>query len=199
MESRATGSPPGSASRRPSSATAWAFVEADKFGTTSVPGVFAAGDAAGAGNIAAAIAGGSLPATGPHRSLSWPRPARMPEWTKKHFGAFVTRARRADAVEMARDALGSPEFGVSRITYHPAPGCHGATGIANRRRLRRHRPLGSRQAQPRARRTRVVGLPARRSHARPLILGRPDGLDLICIGGRTRKGGDSERVPDFWD
>jgi thioredoxin reductase len=45
------------------------IVEADRFGTTSVPGVFAAGDAAGAGNVAAAIAGGSLAATGLHRSL----------------------------------------------------------------------------------------------------------------------------------
>jgi thioredoxin reductase len=45
------------------------IVGADKFGTTSVPGVFAAGDAAGAGNVAAAIAGGSLAATGLHRSL----------------------------------------------------------------------------------------------------------------------------------
>jgi len=45
------------------------IVEADKFGTTSVPGVFAAGDAVGAGNVAAAIAGGSLAATGLHRSL----------------------------------------------------------------------------------------------------------------------------------
>jgi thioredoxin reductase len=40
---------------------------ADTFGATSVPGVFAAGDAAGAGNVAAAIAGGSLAATGLHR------------------------------------------------------------------------------------------------------------------------------------
>ena len=45
------------------------IVVADTFGATSVPGVFAAGDAAGAGNVAAAIAGGSLAATGLHRSL----------------------------------------------------------------------------------------------------------------------------------
>jgi thioredoxin reductase len=44
-------------------------IVADRFGTTSVPGVFAAGDAAGAGNVAASIAGGSLAATGLHRSL----------------------------------------------------------------------------------------------------------------------------------
>jgi thioredoxin reductase len=45
------------------------FVNADAFGTTDVSGVFAAGDAAGAGNVATAIAGGSLAATGLHRSL----------------------------------------------------------------------------------------------------------------------------------
>ena len=26
----------------------------------------------------------------------------------------------------------------------------------------------------------------------------PDGLDLICIGGRKPKRGDTERLPDFW-
>ena len=45
---------------------------ADQFGATSVPGVFAAGDATGAGNVAAAIATGSLAATGLHRSLVFP-------------------------------------------------------------------------------------------------------------------------------
>ena len=45
---------------------------ADRFGATSVPGVFAAGDAVGAGNVAAAISTGSLAATGLHRSLVFP-------------------------------------------------------------------------------------------------------------------------------
>jgi mannose-6-phosphate isomerase-like protein (cupin superfamily) len=26
----------------------------------------------------------------------------------------------------------------------------------------------------------------------------PEGLDVICIGGRKPKGGDTERVEDFW-
>ncbi len=26
-----------------------------------------------------------------------------------------------------------------------------------------------------------------------------EGLDVICIGGRKPKGGDNERVDDFWD
>ena len=50
---------------------------ADRFGATSVPGVFAAGDAAGAGNVAAAIATGSLAATGLHRSLVFPDAALL--------------------------------------------------------------------------------------------------------------------------
>jgi hypothetical protein len=27
----------------------------------------------------------------------------------------------------------------------------------------------------------------------------PEGLDVICIGGRKPKGGDTERFEDFWD
>ena len=50
---------------------------ADRFGATSVPGVFAAGDAAGAGNVAAAVATGSLAATGLHRSLVFPDTALL--------------------------------------------------------------------------------------------------------------------------
>jgi thioredoxin reductase len=45
------------------------FIVADKFGATSVGGVFAAGDAAAANNVAASIASGSLAGTGLHRSL----------------------------------------------------------------------------------------------------------------------------------
>jgi thioredoxin reductase len=48
------------------------LIRADRWGATSVPGVFAAGDQAGAGNVAAAIAQGSLAAIGLHRSLLFP-------------------------------------------------------------------------------------------------------------------------------
>lgn len=39
-----------------------------------------------------------------------------------------------------------------------------------------------------------VGPPVVRSFA-----AGPDGLDLLCIGGKRPKGGDTERFPDFWD
>jgi thioredoxin reductase len=45
------------------------FITIDPSGATSTVGVFAGGDAAGAGNVAGAIASGSLAATGLHRSL----------------------------------------------------------------------------------------------------------------------------------
>lgn len=45
------------------------LVDTDRWGVTSVPGIFAAGDQAGAGNVAAAIATGNLAATGLHRTL----------------------------------------------------------------------------------------------------------------------------------
>jgi hypothetical protein len=45
---------------------------ADRFGATSGPGVFAVRDAAGGGNVAAAIATRSLAATGLRRSLVFP-------------------------------------------------------------------------------------------------------------------------------
>jgi hypothetical protein len=27
----------------------------------------------------------------------------------------------------------------------------------------------------------------------------PDGLDVICIGGKKQTDGDTERFPDFWE
>jgi hypothetical protein len=36
----------------------------------------------------------------------------------------------------------------------------------------------------------------------PAVIGAfeagPDGLEVICVGGRRPKGGDSERFEDFW-
>jgi hypothetical protein len=75
----------------------------------------------------------------------------MPDWTKKNFEDLEDRSP-ADAPmqwRLARNALHSPELGVSRFTYEP----------------------GARM---------------------------PDGLDLICIGGRRPKSSDTERLTDFW-
>jgi len=66
---RATTSPPSSASRRPSCPTARESPSPTRSARRPSRTLFAAGDAAGAGNVAAAIAGGSLAGTGLHRAL----------------------------------------------------------------------------------------------------------------------------------
>ena len=102
--------------------------------------------------------------------------------------------------KMARGALGSPELGVSRFTYEPAA----------------RMPYGHRHREQEEAYVVVGGS----GHAKlddelvelklwdvlrvaPAVIrsfeAGPDGLDLIAIGGRRPKGGDSERFPDFWD
>ena len=45
----------------------------------------------------------------------------MPEWTKKNFRRLRDKSPKDAPMQwkMARDALGSPELGVSRFTYEP--------------------------------------------------------------------------------
>jgi len=43
-----------------------------------------------------------------------------------------------------------------------------------------------------------VGRAARRSCSGSFEAG-PEGLDVICIGGRKPKEGDTEKFEDFWD
>ena len=102
--------------------------------------------------------------------------------------------------KLARDALRSPELGVSRFTYEPGA----------------RMPWGHRHREQEE----VYVVVAGSGHAKlddelvelaewdvlrvaPIVVrsfeAGPDGLDLICVGGRKPKGGDTERVPDFWE
>jgi quercetin dioxygenase-like cupin family protein len=126
----------------------------------------------------------------------------MPEWTKKNFGRLRDKSPRDEPMQwkMARDALGSPELGVSRFTYEP----------------RARMPWGHRHREQEEAYVVVAGSGrAKLDHelvelaewdvlrVAPAVVrsfeAGPEGLDLICIGGRKPKGGDTERVPDFWD
>jgi hypothetical protein len=55
----------------------------------------------------------------------------MPEWTKKNFGRLRDQSPRDAPMQwtMARDALGSPELGVSRFTYWRIGGPHVDAGL----------------------------------------------------------------------
>jgi quercetin dioxygenase-like cupin family protein len=125
----------------------------------------------------------------------------MPGWAKKNFGELhdVSPPDVPIAWRFAREALGSPELGVSRFTYEPGarmPWAH------------RHREqeeayvvvAGSGRAMLD---DEVVELSAwdvlrvAPETVRSFLAG-PEGLDLLCIGGRKPKGGDSERFEDPW-
>ena len=102
--------------------------------------------------------------------------------------------------KLARDALRSPELGVSRFTYEP----------------RARMPFGHRHREQEEAYVVVAGSGRAKLDDEVLELtawdvlrvasavvrsfeAGPEGLDLICIGGRRPKSGDTERVPDFWD
>ena len=102
--------------------------------------------------------------------------------------------------KLARDALHSPELGVSRFTYEP--GARMPFGHRHREQEEAYVVVaGSGRAKLD---DEVVELTAwDLLRVAPAVVrsfeAGPEGLDLICIGGRKPKGGDTERVPDFWD
>ncbi|WP_210493228.1 cupin domain-containing protein [Patulibacter sp. SYSU D01012] len=125
----------------------------------------------------------------------------MPDWTKTNFERLrdVSPAGAPMQWRMARQALGSPELGVSRFTYGPEahmPFTHRhreqeelyvVVGGGGRARLDDETvPLETWDALR-------VAPAVWRSFA-----AGPDGLDLLCVGGRKPQGGDTERGPDPW-
>lgn len=125
----------------------------------------------------------------------------MPDWTKTNLRQLRDVSPQDVPIQwrFARDAMGSPELGISRFTYEPGarmPWAH------------RHREqeeayvvvAGSGRAMLDQE---VVELQAwdvlrvAPSVIRSFEAG-PDGLDLLCIGGRKPEGGDAERFPDPW-
>ena len=99
----------------------------------------------------------------------------------------------------ARDALRSPELGVSRFTFEPGA----RMPWRHRHRVQEEAYVvvaGSGRAKLD---DEIVELSAwdvlrvAPAVVRALEAGA-DGLDVICIGGRKPEGGDSERFTDFW-
>jgi quercetin dioxygenase-like cupin family protein len=126
----------------------------------------------------------------------------MPEWTKKNFGRLRDKSPRDAPMQwtMARDALGSPELGVSRFTYEP--GARMPWGHRHREQEEAYVVVaGSGRAKLDHELVELATWDVLR--VAPTVVrsfeAGPDGLDLICIGGRKPNGGDTERIPDFWD
>jgi mannose-6-phosphate isomerase-like protein (cupin superfamily) len=126
----------------------------------------------------------------------------MPDWIKKNFQRLRDKSPRDAPMQwkMARDALRSPELGVSRFTYEP--GARMQFGHRHREQEEIYVVVaGSGQAKlddELIDLERWDVLRVAPAIVRSFVAG-PNGLDLICIGGRKPRGGDTERVPDFWD
>ena len=102
--------------------------------------------------------------------------------------------------KMARNALKSPEIGVSRFTYEP--GARIPFGHRHREQEEAYVVVaGSGRAKLDDEIVELATWDVLR--VAPAVIrsfeAGPDGLDLICIGGRKPSGGsDSEQFPDHW-
>jgi quercetin dioxygenase-like cupin family protein len=126
----------------------------------------------------------------------------VPDWTKKNFGDL--RAVSLDDVQIewrfGRDALESPELGVSRFTYEP--GARMPWGHRHREQEEAYVVVGgSGRAKLDDEIIEISAWDVLRvapSVVRSFEAG-PEGLDVICIGGKKPQGPDGEKVEDFWD
>ncbi len=99
----------------------------------------------------------------------------------------------------AREALGSPELGVSRFTYDP--GARMPWGHRHREQEETYVVVaGSGRAKLDDEIVELSVWDVLR--VAPAVVrsfeAGPEGLDVICIGGRKPEGGDTERFEDFW-
>jgi quercetin dioxygenase-like cupin family protein len=126
----------------------------------------------------------------------------VPAWTKKSFHELEDRSPPDAQMQwrFARDALHSPELGVSRFTFEP--GSRMPWGHRHREQEEVYVVVaGSGRAKLDDDVVELAAWDVLRV-APAVIRGfeaGPRGLDVICIGGRKPKGGDTERFADFWD
>jgi quercetin dioxygenase-like cupin family protein len=126
----------------------------------------------------------------------------MANWTRTNFTALRDSSPPGVAIQwrFARAALESPELGVSRFTYEP--GARMPWGHRHRHQEEVYVVVaGSGRAKLDDEVIEIGAWDALRvapSVIRSFEAG-PDGLDVICIGGRKPDGPDGERHPDFWD
>jgi quercetin dioxygenase-like cupin family protein len=126
----------------------------------------------------------------------------MRDWTRTNFNNLRDVSPEDVRIQwrFARDALGSPELGVSRFTYEP--GARMPWGHRHREQEELYVVVaGSGRAKLDDDVIDVETWDALR--VAPAVIrsfeAGPNGLDMICIGGRKPKGPDTEQYPDFWD
>ena len=126
----------------------------------------------------------------------------MPDWTKTNFDEVPDVSPPDVRIQwrFAREALGSSELGVSRFTYEP--GARMPWGHRHRVQEEAYVVVaGSGRAKLDEEVVELAVWDVLRVAprvARSFEAG-PDGLEVICIGGRRPDGNDGEKVDGFWD
>jgi len=126
----------------------------------------------------------------------------MSDWTKKNFDEIRDVSPEGVDIEwrFGRDALASPELGVSRFTYEP--GARMPWGHRHRAQEEVYVVVnGSGRVSLDDEIIEVGPWDAIRvapSVVRSFEAG-PDGLELICIGGNKPAGPDGEKAEVAWD
>jgi quercetin dioxygenase-like cupin family protein len=125
----------------------------------------------------------------------------VPDWTKTNFDDLRDVSPEHVQIQwrFAREALRSPELGVSRFTYEP--GARMPWGHRHRVQEEAYVVVaGSGRAKLD---DEIIELRASDVlRVAPAVVrsfeAGPDGLDVICIAGPRPKGGDTEKFEDFW-
>lgn len=124
----------------------------------------------------------------------------MPGWTKKNF-ADVTDRSPDETMEwrLSRGAIRSRQVGVSRFTY--APGARMPFGHRHREQEEVYVVVrGSGRAKLDDEIVDIAEWDVIRVAPRVMraFEAGQDGLDVVCVGGRRPKGGDTQRDAAFW-
>ena len=125
----------------------------------------------------------------------------MANWKKTNFNQVRDVSPDDVPIEwrFTRNELESPELGVSRFTYEPGA----RMPWAHRHKLQEEAYVvvaGSGRARLDDEDVELKAWDVLR--VAPAVIrtfdAGPDGLDIICIGGRKPEGPDAERFPDPW-
>jgi mannose-6-phosphate isomerase-like protein (cupin superfamily) len=124
----------------------------------------------------------------------------MPGWTKRNFAKIADRSPDETMQwRLSRGAVRSQQVGVSRFTYEPGA----------------RMPFGHRHGEQEEVYLVVAGSGRVKLDDEIVEVGEwdvirvappvmrafeagPDGLDIVCVGGRHPTGGDTERDEGFW-
>ena len=125
----------------------------------------------------------------------------MAGWAKRNFEDLQDRSPAGVPMRwrFSRDAVGSRDIGVSRFTYEP--GARMPYGHRHREQEEVY-VVVARSGRAKLGDELVELAPWDVLRVAPAVIrafeAGPDGLEVICVGGRRPKGGDSERFDAFW-